>query len=93
MATCVNCATDAMYTYEITDSFSIDYCQYHLPRFLHTMKNGGLLKTTEVFAAETAGALAALAPVEEEVVEAPKSSKKKTAVVEEVPVEETPTEQ
>ena len=92
MSTCANCAKDAMYTYEVTDTFAIDYCEYHLPRFLHTMKNGGILKTTEVFATETADALAALALVEEAVVEAPKTSKKKAAVVDTTPVEATPTE-
>lgn len=88
MLTCANCDKDALYTYEVTDTFVINYCEYHLPRFLHTMKNGGMLKTTASFANEAADALAALA-----VVEAPKPSKKKTTVVEEAPVEETPTEQ
>ncbi|CAB4123926.1 hypothetical protein UFOVP46_129 [uncultured Caudovirales phage] len=92
MSTCANCKNDALYTYEVTDTFSIDYCQYHLPRFLHTMKNGGMLKTTEAFAAETSDALAALAPAEEAVEEAPKPSKKKAAVVDGAPVEATPTE-
>jgi len=31
---CANCATNAFYVYQVTDSFSIPYCQYHLPRFL-----------------------------------------------------------
>ena len=31
---CANCATTAFYLYQVTDSFSIPYCQYHLPRFL-----------------------------------------------------------
>jgi hypothetical protein len=87
MSTCANCDKDAMYTYEVTDTFYIDYCEYHLPRFLHTMKNNGMLKTTSTFATAAAEALSALAPVEEVVEEAPKSSKKKAAVVEEAPTE------
>jgi hypothetical protein len=44
MAKCANCATDALYTYKVTDSFSINYCQLHLPKFLNAQKLAGLLK-------------------------------------------------
>jgi len=31
---CSNCANTAFYSYNVTSSFAIPYCQYHLPRFL-----------------------------------------------------------
>lgn len=76
MAKCANCTSDALYVYEVTDSFNINYCQYHLPVFLHKLQKSGLLKTTDEFEAVKAEALAAVAP---------KTSKKKT---EETPVVE-----
>ena len=83
MVKCANCSNDALYVYQVTDSFGINYCQYHLPRFLHNQRNGGLL------AAPTAPVVEA--PVEEE---APKTKKKavaeETPVVDEVPLEEAP---
>jgi len=83
MVKCANCSNDALYVYQVTESFGINYCQYHLPRFLHDQRNGGLLA----------------APVQSEpelpvVEEAPKTKKKavaeETPVVDEVPLEETP---
>lgn len=34
MAKCANCANDALYVYQVTSTFDIKYCQYHLPRTL-----------------------------------------------------------
>ena len=31
---CVNCSNEALYKYNVTDTFSMAYCQYHLPKFL-----------------------------------------------------------
>jgi hypothetical protein len=84
--TCANCSRDALYTYAVSESYLLHYCQYHLPRFLTSQKNAGLL------------ALQVPAPVVEEpvAVEAevvkPSKSKKSTPAVEEPAVEETPTE-
>jgi hypothetical protein len=79
MAKCANCTSDALYVYEVTSTFNINYCQYHLPVFLHKLQKSGSLKTTDEFEAVKAAALAAVAP---------KTSKKKveeeTPVVEEV---------
>ena len=77
MATCANCTSDSLYVYEVTDTFNIPYCQYHLPVFLHKLQKSGLLKTTDEFEAVKAEALAAVAP---------KTSKK--TVTEELVVEE-----
>jgi hypothetical protein len=78
MSKCANCESDALYVYEVTDSFNIPYCQYHLPVFLNKLQKSGLLKTTAQFDTLKAEALEAVAP---------KSSKKnteETPVVEEV---------
>lgn len=80
MAKCANCASEAFFTYAITKTYGIDYCSRHVPKFLQAQKNAGMLP---------------LRLIEEPVVEptptAPKTSKKKVAVVEPV-VEEAPTE-
>lgn len=87
MVNCVNCSREALYTYQVSSSYIIHYCQSHLPKFLVAKKNAGLLP------------LVVPTPVvEEPVVETPKPSKKKEVVVEEPvvdepPVEETPTEE
>lgn len=71
MITCANCSNEALYTYQITSTYQVHYCQYHLPRFLTNKKN--------------AGQLPLMTPIQ--VAEEPKSSKKKSApVVEEEPV-------
>jgi hypothetical protein len=77
MSSCANCAADAIYTYQINDSFAMHYCQSHLPRFLYDQRDAGNL---------------AFKSAEESVEEASKSSKKKsTPVVDEEPVvEEVP---
>lgn len=84
MAKCANCSSEAFYTYAITKTYGIDYCSRHVPKFLQGQKRAGMLP---------------LRVVKEEVVEpaptAPKTSKKKATVVEDVveaPVEEAPTE-
>ena len=79
MAKCANCANDALYVYQVTSSFDIKYCQYHLPRTLSKQGTTGvsLYKETVV--------------VPEVIVETPKPSKKKTEPVVEVePEVETP---
>jgi hypothetical protein len=43
MATCANCNVEAPYRYQINENFGVDYCQYHLPRFLYAQRNAGLL--------------------------------------------------
>lgn len=83
MSACANCVADAIYTYQVNESFGIHYCQAHLPRFLYAQRDAGNL---------------AFKVVEEVVEEAPKPSKKKTApvveeVVEEVSTEEAPAEE
>ena len=74
MTSCANCKAEAIYTYKVSSSYKIHYCQYHLPKFLANQKSSGQL-TLDVDL-----------PVEQPV--APKS-KKKTATVEEdlAPVE------
>jgi hypothetical protein len=87
MATCANCVNDALYTYRVTDDFGIDYCQYHLPRFLANNKQSGLVTIIPAAPTQTE------TPVEEtpEPVKTSKT-KKSTPVVEEPAVEETPVE-
>ena len=34
MVKCSICGNDALYTYKVTPSYGIDYCQYHIPRAL-----------------------------------------------------------
>lgn len=60
MAKCANCAADAHYVYEVTDSHSIQYCQYHLPAFLNKLLKIGALKTTAEFEKAKAVALEAV---------------------------------
>jgi hypothetical protein len=47
MATCANCTGDALYTYTISDGYRINYCQYHLPRFLLPARAAGMLPLFE----------------------------------------------
>lgn len=82
MAKCANCANDALYVYQVTDSFDIKYCQYHLPRTLSKPGTTGVALYKEP-----------VVVVPEVIEEAPKPSKKKTepVVVEpETPVTEEP---
>jgi hypothetical protein len=79
---CANCESDALYVYEVTDTYGIPYCQYHLPVFLTKLQKSGQLKPADGFDQIKAEALAAVAP---------KGSKKKDAdipAVEEAPAEE-----
>jgi hypothetical protein len=78
MAKCANCANDALYIYQVTSTFDIKYCQYHLPRTL------GKKGTTGVSLYEE--------PVvtSEPVVEASKTPKKKAEPEVEAPVTEEP---
>ena len=34
MATCANCSSDALYVYQVSSDYGINYCQRHLPSFL-----------------------------------------------------------
>lgn len=78
MATCANCVNEAIYAYAVTPDYVINYCAYHLPRFLAPQRD--------------AGKLAIQAPVIEEaaVEETPttKSKKKGEPVTEEAPAED-----
>jgi hypothetical protein len=78
MVQCANCQNIAEYTYQITEGYVIHYCETHLPRVLGNLKSTG----------ELALKIAEEKPVE---VEAPKT-KKKSAILEEAPEEESPTE-
>jgi hypothetical protein len=81
MATCANCSSDALYVYEISPDYAIEYCQRHLPKFLYSLRNSGGLKRPEVV-------------VPEPVVEAaPKKAKKTTTPAEEAPTEEATVEE
>jgi len=66
MANCANCSSDALYVYQITSDYGINYCQRHLPSILSRGHQPNLFA----------------APVEESVVEAPSKGKKSQAVVE-----------
>jgi hypothetical protein len=72
MAKCANCANDALYVYQVTSTFDIKYCQYHLPRTLGKKGTTGVSLYKEPVV------------VPEPVVEAPKPSKKKAEPVVEV---------
>jgi hypothetical protein len=85
MKTCANCNNAAQYVYAISESHEILYCFDHLPRFLTSQKNAGMLKTVEEFEAVKAEALSAL-----ETSATKKSKKVKEATVEEAPVVEEP---
>lgn len=68
MAICANCTDNAIYVYQITPVSGINYCQYHLPRFLYQQRDAGILP-------------APVDPiVEEPVVEEPTTKTKKKAV-------------
>lgn len=43
MIKCANCEGEAMYTYQINPDYLINYCQYHLPRFLTAARDAGQL--------------------------------------------------
>jgi hypothetical protein len=43
MTTCVNCDTEAIYTYQVSADYRLHYCQYHLPRFLFARRDSGEL--------------------------------------------------
>jgi hypothetical protein len=43
MSKCANCPNEAFFTYALTDTFGIDYCSQHVPKFLQKQKNAGML--------------------------------------------------
>jgi hypothetical protein len=43
MSKCANCVANAIYTYQINESFAMHYCQSHLPRFLYAQRDAGNL--------------------------------------------------
>ena len=47
MASCANCSAEALYRYQITDNYGIDYCQKDLPNFLRPLRDAGLLALPE----------------------------------------------
>jgi len=71
MATCANCSSDALYTYNVTPDFGINYCQYHLPKFLLNAKHADLVSDVAV----------------EAPVEVPVSKSKKAEVTVDAPVD------
>jgi len=71
MATCANCKSDAVYEYRVTSDFKIDYCSFHLPKFLTGKRDAGLLKPTPVVEA----------PIVEDPAPVTKATKKKTSSV------------
>ena len=77
MNNCANCTTTAAYSYE-----GIFYCEKDLPSFLRKPENTHLVIVLGTPGFEETVA----APVEEPVVEAPKSKKKNTS---DAPAEET----
>ena len=68
MSKCANCPNEAFFTYALTETYGIDYCSRHVPRFLHKQKNAGVMP---------------LRVQEPAVVEEPKKAPKKKPVVEE----------
>ena len=72
MAICANCSKEAIYTYNVTAEYLIQYCQSHLPKFLYAQRDAGLLPS-------------AVVEVVEEVVEPAKPSKKKDVATEAEP--------
>lgn len=84
---CENCDQPALWVYDVPSTDNQNYCDEHLPSFLRAQARSGVLPTTEVYEKVKADVAAALAP------EAPvKKSVKKSAVVEDAPVEEDPAE-
>ena len=47
MAICANCQSEAIYRYQVTDNYGINYCQQHLPSFLRPRRDAGLLAIPE----------------------------------------------
>lgn len=79
--TCANCASTALYAYNLTPTKAVFYCGKHLPRFLEARRKAGLLALTPAHQEQLDSALAALSK--------PKKAKKKV----EEPVVEEPTEE
>ena len=89
MAKCANCSKDALYSYNVSGDFLINYCQSHLPRFLYS-RTGEVLANILDVVNPTVPEPEVEVPVE---VTAQKKSKNK--VVKETPVviEEAPSEE
>jgi hypothetical protein len=54
MVKCANCSAEAIYTYSVSSSSNIHYCNAHLPRFLINQKLAGALPLVVPAAPETA---------------------------------------
>lgn len=67
--TCANCSRDALYSYPVSPTYVIHYCQSHLPTFLVAKRNAGQLPLIDTTPKVEAPA-------------APKASKKAAPVVE-----------
>lgn len=72
MTTCANCESPAELVYEITPSFSIVYCNKHVPRSIKTNFSGALKpfveeapKSTKKKSASTEEPVVAEEPVDE----------------------------
>ena len=89
MTTCANCTNSSVWSYEITPSHTIPYCNLHLPKFLTNSKNAGLLKRSEEMVQEQSDAFETLTPKPSK--KASKAAVEETPVVEEPVVEEEPT--
>ena len=85
MAKCANCSKDALYSYNVSGDFVINYCQSHLPRFLYTRTGEVLANRIEVVNPTV------IEPEVEVLPEIIAQKKAKAKVVKEVPVvEEAP---
>ena len=84
MAKCANCSKDALYSYNVSSDFVINYCQSHLPRFLYTRTGDILANRIEVVNPTV------VEPEVEVLPEIIAQKKAKAKVVKEVPVVEEP---
>jgi len=64
MAVCANCTQEALYTYPVSAGYNLHYCQYHLPKFLTSRRDAGLLPIIEDAPAPKAKKSAAVTPEE-----------------------------
>lgn len=73
MATCANCSSDALYVYQISPKYGINYCQRHLPTFLSRGPQPNLFAAPQEPVIENTAKVkktkAVAEPVEEPVVE------------------------
>lgn len=75
---CANCQRDALYSYPVSGTYVLHYCQFHLPGFLTKQKNAGLLPLLTPVVPESSSS---------------KSSKKTDTPAEEPSMEDAPKDQ